>query len=163
MKQCSVCNEEKALDEFPKRIAVANGLQGRCKACEKIYKAKLYLRNHAENKRKHKANYQKNIERYRELSRQHYRRTAKVSNVKRRCKKRGITVEQYEQMLIDQNHSCATCEKWLHEHERSIDHCHETNIVRGILCDNCNTAIGLMKDSIKICESIIAYLRKYKK
>lgn len=42
-----------------------------------------------------------------------------------------------------------------------IDHCHETGKLRGLLCHNCNNAIGAFKDSIALLQAAIDYLKKY--
>ena len=47
--------------------------------------------------------------------------------------------------------------------DRHIDHCHRSGKVRGILCSNCNTALGQMRDSVEILESAIAYLNRNNK
>lgn len=41
----------------------------------------------------------------------------------------------------------------------SIDHCHKTNKIRGLLCQNCNTSLGGFKDSIDILQAAINYLK----
>lgn len=76
---------------------------------------------------------------------------------------------KYTQMLISQNNVCASCEK--PEIAKSsysnnikglaVDHCHKTGQVRGLLCNRCNVAIGLMYDDIKLLEKAIAYLKKF--
>lgn len=72
----------------------------------------------------------------------------------------GITIEEFEAMKTKQNNLCAICQldfvKTPH-----VDHCHETGLVRGLLCSNCNTAIGLMNDSPQILERAIHYLSSY--
>jgi len=71
----------------------------------------------------------------------------------------GITLEQYEQMLIEQDHKCAICgekpERTLH-----TDHCHETDKVRGLLCRSCNVGLGHFKDDINRLAAAIEYLKK---
>ncbi|WP_130418421.1 endonuclease VII domain-containing protein [Edaphobacter modestus] len=60
----------------------------------------------------------------------------------------GITAEQYEKMLADQNGRCAICKtskfggmgKRLH-----LDHNHETNEVRGLICSGCNRGLVTSK------------------
>lgn len=42
------------------------------------------------------------------------------------------------------------------------DHCHKTGMYRGLLCLSCNTAIGLMKDSIEILSRAVDYLTKHR-
>ena len=39
-----------------------------------------------------------------------------------------------------------------------VDHCHDTNRVRGLLCTNCNVAIGHMKDDVERLRAAISYL-----
>jgi len=59
-----------------------------------------------------------------------------------------------------QNNSCKIClsELNLDSKDAHIDHCHTTNKVRGILCRNCNLALGLMKDNVISLENAIKYL-----
>lgn len=74
--------------------------------------------------------------------------------------KYGITLEQRDQMLADQDGKCAICRTdspptvsgW------HVDHCHAANEVRGILCQHCNNMLGMAKDNIAILERAIAYL-----
>lgn len=66
----------------------------------------------------------------------------------------GITIDDYETMLKNQNNKCKICFgpgfKMADHHDLLlvVDHCHETGIIRGLLCHNCNRALGLLKDSI---------------
>ncbi len=72
-----------------------------------------------------------------------------------------ITLEQYDVLLKEQNNLCAICKKHSDDCPKQIlyvDHCHKSKAVRGLLCMNCNTAIGHLKDDILILESAIQYL-----
>jgi hypothetical protein len=76
----------------------------------------------------------------------------------------NLTKEQYNQMLIDQNHKCAICgidEKEAIKGKLYVDHCHSTNKVRALLCHACNAGLGLMRDSIPVLAKAISYLDKY--
>ena len=75
-------------------------------------------------------------------------------------KKYGITLDQKELMLRDQNNACAICQKRLSMESAVVDHSHKTGVVRGLLCAHCNSGIGFMKDSIPSLEAAIGYLRK---
>jgi len=45
---------------------------------------------------------------------------------------------------------------------RVIDHCHDTSKIRGIICNHCNTGLGLFKDNIEVLSNAIDYLKHYK-
>ena len=74
----------------------------------------------------------------------------------------GITEEDYELMSANQNNCCAIC-KQKSEINLSVDHCHKTGIVRGLLCRNCNLALGYLKDDTNRIESAIKYLDEFKR
>ena len=42
-----------------------------------------------------------------------------------------------------------------------IDHCHATGVVRGVLCDGCNTAYGLLRDNALVVAGLLAYALKH--
>lgn len=44
-----------------------------------------------------------------------------------------------------------------------VDHCHDTGTVRGLLCHNCNRALGLLQDSLSSIQKAFDYIKKYKK
>lgn len=72
----------------------------------------------------------------------------------------GITPEQYDEMLVAQEHRCAVCRTdtptgkgmWF------IDHCHTTGKVRGVLCSFCNSMLGYARDNPSILAAGGAYL-----
>lgn len=68
----------------------------------------------------------------------------------------GIGIEDYERMLEAQNFRCAICQSL--EERLHVDHDHVTGKVRGLLCNACNTGIGLLRDSKSILRSAIDYL-----
>jgi len=74
-------------------------------------------------------------------------------NLKRRY---GMTVEEYIEVNNEQMSACKICRKnfpRLH-----VDHDHETGKVRGLLCQNCNTALGKFKDDPQLLLNAINYL-----
>ena len=77
----------------------------------------------------------------------------------------NLTLEQYDQMVKDQDGKCAICGTTepggKHDNKHwHIDHCKETGVVRGLLCSNCNTGIGLLKHNLQLLLSSIQYLSK---
>jgi len=65
---------------------------------------------------------------------------------RRRLRQLGLTVEDYEGLLVEQGGCCcAICKQPERNGKRlSVDHNHTTNKVRGLLCGNCNVSLGLM-------------------
>lgn len=77
-------------------------------------------------------------------------------------KKYGITTETYEKLLERQSGVCAICKMKNRDNNRlSVDHCHKTNKVRGLLCRKCNIGIGFFDDSIEKLEQSILYLKPH--
>lgn len=80
----------------------------------------------------------------------------------------GITLKEYEQLLSKQNGKCAICNidnngKYRNKPRAfAVDHCHSTGKIRGLLCSDCNTGIGLLKDNINYLQLAIKYLNKTK-
>lgn len=72
----------------------------------------------------------------------------------------NITEDDYNEMLDEQNGKCAICgsktKARLH-----IDHDHETGEIRGLVCTNCNTGLGMFKDNIEFLSQAIHYLSKF--
>jgi len=81
-------------------------------------------------------------------------------------KKYGITHEDYLAMLKNQNSKCAICgieEKYCENQRFAVDHDHDTDEVRALLCKKCNQAIGLFQDSSLFCTSAANYLKGFGK
>lgn len=76
----------------------------------------------------------------------------------------GIDFKQYEEMLFLQDGKCAICKadppKNQHKTRLNIDHCHTNGNIRGLLCDCCNRALGLMRDNTELLQKAIEYLNK---
>jgi len=77
-------------------------------------------------------------------------------------RKYGITLEQYNTMLEQQGYECGIC--GIHQDDLKrrmcVDHNHTTNIVRGLLCDRCNMALGHLSDDIDTLKNAINYLNE---
>lgn len=99
-----------------------------------------------------------------------YHSYCKLCFVERRCSNRdsrrrshwlyryGMTEREYNELLDRQQHRCAICRtetpgKLLH-----VDHCHQNNRIRGLLCGACNRALGIFQDSVVNLSNAIIYL-----
>lgn len=75
-----------------------------------------------------------------------------------------LTIEAYLDLAEKQNFRCAICNKENfvmganHSGVLVVDHNHNTGEIRGLLCHNCNRALGLLQDDINIVKNIIPYL-----
>lgn len=81
--------------------------------------------------------------------------------------KYGISIEVYESWLSKQNGKCACCgslNAFTPKSSRGnfvVDHCHVTGKIRGLLCFNCNTAIGKLGDVSVGVFKAYEYLRRF--
>ena len=73
----------------------------------------------------------------------------------------GLTPDAYDSMLIGQGGVCAGCGSLPPEGKNLfVDHNHTTGEVRGLLCNNCNRAVGNMHDDPNIAATLSEYLRQ---
>jgi hypothetical protein len=85
------------------------------------------------------------------------------NNERMRFRKYGISAADYDEQLKRQNYRCAICRTDDSGKRRfHVDHDHSTGIVRGLLCSNCNTGIGLLKDSPSTLRAAIEYIEAAK-
>ena len=77
-------------------------------------------------------------------------------------KKYGLSVEDWDSMFKNQNGRCVICGRHQSELKRSlcVDHDHKTGKVRGLLCFNCNMAIGFLDDNKQSLKNAISYLEQ---
>lgn len=79
------------------------------------------------------------------------------------AERRGVTPETIAAIRLAQGDLCAICQKpFPTDRAPSVDHDHNTRALRGILCRNCNTAIGLMRDDPDTLDAAASYLRRHK-
>jgi len=97
---------------------------------------------------------------------QRYRKTHPewYINEKRKavCNKFGLSIEEYNKMYVLQNSRCKICgipEAELNK-KFAIDHCHETGLIRGLLCESCNIMLGNAKDNPTILRLGAEYLEQ---
>lgn len=137
LKICKICKEEKPAEDFPAGKGYKNGLRPYCKPCRKEYELKNYHKN------KHKRPYDYLYDKDKKLK-----------------KAFGISYGEYQKMLEVQSNACAICKTTNTGKRRAfaVDHCHTTGKIRGLLCSNCNTGIGNLRDSVELLKQAIHYL-----
>jgi len=123
------------------------GSDGTCVECKKIH-AKRDRTVHKKARRARHQRYQENNPEFRKNAKLKY--------------DHGVTLEEYNAKLEAQDYRCAVCgEAHFDDKKLHFDHCHTTGENRGLLCGNCNRALGLMGDSIDDLQSLIDYLKAY--
>jgi len=85
---------------------------------------------------------------------QHNRRATYYKPHEFMRRKFSLTEDQYNDLM--KNESCKTCGEKMGK--KCIDHCHSTNKIRGVLCNNCNTALGLIRDNRQTLQNMLQYL-----
>jgi hypothetical protein len=88
-------------------------------------------------------------------------RQSKVYNRRTVLKRYGLNEADFNRLLNNQGGVCAVCRTdnppgkgWC------VDHCHDTGVVRGVLCTNCNTGIGQLGDDVERLLAAVEYLKK---
>lgn len=147
-KQCTICLENKFFTEFYADGHRRDGVRAWCKDCTKK-KDKEYRQAHPEVSREKMRRWRKNNP-----------QKTKISNLKNGLKRTAnISIKQYENLLQEQNYKCAICgKKDRHNKRLSVDHCHQTQKVRGLLCTDCNLILGNCHDNIDILDDAKKYL-----
>lgn len=95
-----------------------------------------------------------------------YNRCKRCTRLARKLRDRRLTIEQYQKMIDDCDNKCMICgreetrvNKQIKEVEPlSIDHCHKTGKVKGLLCQSCNSGIGSFGDEIDGLKKCLYYL-----
>jgi ABC-type nitrate/sulfonate/bicarbonate transport system substrate-binding protein len=95
-------------------------------------------------------------------NKQHPDRRKAVMRKAELLKKYGMTPEQYDATLEEQGGVCAICKTAPVARRLSVDHDHETLVVRGLLCSPCNSVLGFANDDIDRLKAAIAYLERWR-
>jgi hypothetical protein len=148
MKKCFKCNQEKQLEEFYKHHDMEDGYLNKCIDC-----TKKDVENHTYKNRKEYEQYHKN-----------YRATHKDQQKNYDLKRKyGITLEIFNEMFFQQEGKCAICRRHSLEFKKGlcVDHCHNTGKIRGLLCSNCNSAIGKLNEDPNLFAVALEYLGRH--
>jgi len=155
LAECRRCGEVKALDGF----GFSNGKRRRvCKPCTNAQMGGYARRKYAEDPEAARALHRERTERWRERNPEGYKAHARNSNLKRLY---GITADDFDRMLAEQGGGCAICGSTDPQGRNfHVDHCHDSTVIRGILCHPCNVGVGNFADDPDRLEAAAAYLRR---
>ena len=137
-KVCTKCHVAQPLDSFHTRVR--NGVEridGSCKAC--ITSQSLDYR---QNRRPDHVAQKIRANRAKTLALKNYG-------------KDGLAVRE----RMEAGDPCEICGDTTAK--MAIDHCHDSGKVRGLLCSNCNTALGLLKEDVERMKSMIRYIETH--
>jgi len=135
--QCNKCNQVKSQIEFYKESNIKRGFRYTCKECD----APRFIKYRTENREA-------------------------VSNTRLKWSRRvnsNFPPELYDERLSNQGGVCAICstDNPGGRGKFHADHDHSTKQPRGVLCHNCNVALGNFRDNPELLKAAIEYLNKY--
>ena len=133
-KICKTCQTEKDISEFHSHKSCKYGVRPECKDCHNVLsrkRSKEYIKNNPDK-----------------------RRSTILMN------KYSISKDDFDLMLKNQSNSCKICrtDNPGPKGTFSVDHCHDSGKVRGLLCHSCNVGLGAFKDNEHFLSSAIEYL-----
>ena len=137
-KKCCICKEVMEISNFYNYKASKDGKMGRCKTCDDKARKKWRANNP-------------------DRAWESQRRNALMV-------KYGITLEEYNSILKLQGGCCAICKSreprslGNARQSFSVDHCHVSGHIRGLLCNNCNRALGLLGDTVTSIKKAYTYV-----
>ena len=141
MKTCRMCGEDKPSEAFYRNTS--GGLYSYCKPCKAAW-LRQHRRDNPEYWREWNRDYKaRNRERIREQAKGRYQADPDAARkaLAWRINKLGLSMEEYDALTSQPCALCGATENIV------VDHCHETNQVRGPLCQGCNTGLGKFGDN----------------
>lgn len=162
-RECTKCHQTKPVTDF------AKGDGGRrrkvCKKCKELQHRLWRERNSAHVTEWHQEYDQTPERKAAHAARERRRYDSKAEQARDRTlqKRYGITLDQYNDLLAQQGGVCAICKKACKSGRLlAVDHDHETGERRGLLCMNCNRAIGWLGDDPELIQAALDYVLKYR-
>lgn len=133
LRWCARCKQGKATTDFNREAKGPQGLSFYCRECRRLEKAEAYKRD-----------------RDRVL-------------LQKQANTFGVTPDFILQAREAQGNACAICRRPCPSGRAlAVDHDHGTGATRGLLCANCNRALGLLQDDMTVVAGAFAYLSQWK-
>lgn len=144
-RTCQKCGITQLFVEFYKNKLCAGGYDTTCKSCMKLQARTYYKENKKE-----------------VLTRINNGWLDQKARVLK--EKYGMTLDDYKFLHDEQEGKCKLCNSYKElladrTDQLVVDHCHSSGKVRGLLCQHCNMALGLFKDSINTLTNALEYLK----
>jgi len=171
---CTSCKDELPLtsEYFTKAPKGLGGLSAKCKICQQIYylknKERLLLKQdlwRVNNKDKRNKYLEENKDKITEVRRKWAVKRASTKRTQHLFRTYGIEEIELSDKMNKQSGCCEICGNTLIDRSGSnnfcVDHNHTTGEVRGLLCKKCNTALGMLEESIESANMLIKYIEKY--
>lgn len=153
-RECKKCLINKAASEFGKLSKVKSGLNPWCRACHNERAGKMRRAWDLKYPGKRRNKYDRWSTRFPERKKDIMLRS-----------KYGISLVDYNVRLKRQRGTCAICCEAETVRDRngnvrplSVDHCHKTKEVRGLLCTKCNSGLGYFKDRPGLMQKALTYV-----
>jgi hypothetical protein len=164
-KICAKCKQDKPLSEYTKTKCNKSGLVARCCNCVNAAQ-KVWRDTHPEKGREYNRRWTErnpNFKKKEKFFTYEYQREAYLRLGRSRVlmQKYGITADEFDSMLAAQGGGCAICarkDSGAPDRVMSVDHCHESGKIRGILCHYCNVGLGNFQDDPDRIMTAVAYL-----
>lgn len=149
---------KKYREKYPERVRASNAKSLALNPeRRKAVVQKHYWANVEAKREKSRRYHSLNRDAERAKARKHYAKNRERILARIREKKYGISIDQVQQMFDRQGGACKACGEQMTS-TLALDHNHVTGVVRGLLCRNCNLAIGLVGDSVTRLRAMASYL-----
>lgn len=164
LKRCARCNELKSTADFCVRKREKDGLNYWCRQCtseigKKFRSDPINLeRARATAKAWRQANPEKARATHDAWIANNRERAATAHKFRQLRHRYGITRSQYENLMRESGGKCQLCRS---DKRLCVDHCHESSVVRGILCVLCNTAVERFENVEDFAAKAAEYLEKH--
>lgn len=132
-KHCPGCDLDKPVGEFSKNRAKPDGLQNYCKTCASFAV---------------------------QMSKRNSRKTQEHQKKLKRLTLYGLTAEDYELMVFEQNNKCPVCRREMDQPQ--VDYDPETGELMALLCNDCRSAKTLLRNDLELIYRLSAYVESYK-
>ena len=138
LKTCTKCGISKPLFDFHKRPETKDGYRTDCKECfQEAARKRWESRSKEERQRINEKNRLKHFY--------------------------GLSPEEYQEKVKEQQNKCFICgvEAGYNNKPLYVDHCHKTKQIRKLLCQHCNSGLGMFKDNPELLSKAAEYVKQW--